>query len=359
MSDESETDQEQKTEDASDRRLQQAFDQGDIALSSELVSTGAFIAGVVVLFTSAAAFQSRLVRLVTEVTSLSATTPFASLPNMILPMAMPVVMLLFAMAAAGIILTFIQTKGHVWEERVTPDLSRVFSLGKLKQLFSKDFAIDLLIGVLKVAAVGYATWGVLEGELLTTGKLAFAAPGDAMSGLFGSVWKISIRALALLAVFATSNFVLVKYRYSKKHKMTKEELKREMKQDDGDPHMKAMRKRKHREMTKRNAVQETKQADVLLVNPTHIAIAIRYRKDDGGAPKVLAKGKGSLAEVMRNTARENGIPIVQDIPLARLLYKKVKVGNSVPADTYKAVAAILAFVYRMMGKTPAGASATQ
>jgi flagellar biosynthesis protein FlhB len=117
--------------------------------------------------------------------------------------------------------------------------------------------------------------------------------------------------------------------------------------------MRGARKRKHRELVKRNALAETKQADVLLVNPTHIAIAIRYRKDESGAPRVLAKGKGVLAEAMRATARENGIPIVQDIPLARLLYKKVKVGGAVPADTYKAVAAVLAFVYRLTGRAAA------
>ena len=98
-------------------------------------------------------------------------------------------------------------------------------------------------------------------------------------------------------------------------------------------------------------------ADALLVNPTHIAIALRYRKDEGRAPKVTAKGKGVLAEHMRDLAREHGIPIVEDIPLARLLYKKVKVGREIPAATYKAVATILAFVYRATGRGPAARAA--
>jgi flagellar biosynthesis protein FlhB len=133
--------------------------------------------------------------------------------------------------------------------------------------------------------------------------------------------------------------------------MTKDEVKREMKDDDGDPMMKGARKRRHRELVKKNAMVETRKADALIVNPTHIAIAVRYRKDEGGAPRVVAKGKGQLAESMREVARSNGIPIMQDIPLARLLYKKVKVGGQVPADSYKAVAAILAVVYRMTGRT--------
>ena len=354
MSDES--DDEQRTEAPSERRLQQAFDQGDIPLSNELVTVGAFLLGVTVLFASAAAFESRLVKIVTEVTTLSATTPFGSLPTMILPLALPVVLLLATMAAGGLGLTFAQTRAQVWEERVTPDFSRVFSLGRLRQLASKDFFVDLGISVLKVAVIAAATWGVLRPELMTTGKLGTMTPGEALGGLFGAVWRVSLRALGLLGLFAVGNLALTRLRYTRKHRMTKEELKREHKQDEGDPHIKSARRRKHREMSRRNAVAETKQADVLLVNPTHIAIAIRYRKDEGGAPKVLAKGKGTLAEVMRDTARGNGIPIVQDIPLARLLYKKVKVGGSVPADTYKAVAAILAFVYRLTGKAKSASS---
>ena len=102
---------------------------------------------------------------------------------------------------------------------------------------------------------------------------------------------------------------------------------------------------------------EVPRADALIVNPTHIAIAIRYRRDEGRAPKVTAKGKGSLAEHMRALARENGVPIVQDIPLARLLYKKVKVGREIPAQTFKAVATILAFVYRVTGRSAGAARA--
>ncbi|MDP1824541.1 MAG: EscU/YscU/HrcU family type III secretion system export apparatus switch protein [Archangium sp.] len=353
MSDESETEDEQRTEAATDRRLQQAFDQGDIALSHELVTTGAFVLGLVALFAAAAAFEARLVRLVSETTSMVATAPFGSLPSMMAPVALPAVLVLTAMAVGATLLTFVQTKAHLWEDKATPDFSRVFSTGRLTRLFTKDFLIDLALGLIKVFAVGWACWGVLRGELLGVHKLGLAAPGDALSGLFSGLWKIGVRALWLLIFFAVADFALTKWRYAKKHKMTKEELKREIREDEGDPMMRGARKRKHRELVKRNALAETKQADVLLVNPTHIAIAIRYRKDESGAPRVLAKGKGVLAEAMRATARENSIPIVQDIPLARLLYKKVKVGGAVPADTYKAVAAVLAFVYRLTGRAAA------
>lgn len=349
-------DDEQRTEAPSERRLQQAFEQGDVALSHEAVTTGAFLVGVIAIVIFANSLEARMVSVIAGTTSLIATAPFGSIPSIIAPLALPIFGILAATALGAIVLTFAQTRGHLWTEKAVPDLSRVFSIGRLGQLASKDFFIDLAVQVLKVAIIGFACWGLLRDELLMAGRLAQASPGAALTGLYSSLWKIAMRAIALLAVFAAANYALTRWRFTKKHRMTKEELKREMREDEGDPHIRAARKRRHREMSKRNAIAETKQADVLLVNPTHIAIAIRYRKDEGGAPKVLAKGKGVLAEAMRDTARSNGIPIVQDIPLARLLYKKVKVGGSVPADTYKAVAAILAFVYRLTGRAQASAA---
>jgi flagellar biosynthesis protein FlhB len=347
MSDEGSEDQEQRTEDASERRLHQAFEQGDIALSTEVVTTGVFIIGVAALFSLAHSLEARLSRLVTETMTLVPSAPFSSLPSMLIPLVGPIAAILVSMAGAALAITFAQTRGHLWSDRATPDLSRVFSLGRLGQLASKDFFVDLGLGVLKVAAVGWASWGVLRGELYSVNRLSLASPGDALAGLFKALSQISVRAVFLLALFAAANFALTRWRYKKKHRMTKEELKRENREDEGDPALRSARKRKHRELVRRNAIAETRQADVLLVNPTHIAIALRYRKDESGAPRVLAKGKGVLAEAMRDTARSHGIPIVQDIPLARLLFKKVKVGGVVPADTYKAVAAILAFVYRL------------
>jgi flagellar biosynthesis protein FlhB len=135
-------------------------------------------------------------------------------------------------------------------------------------------------------------------------------------------------------------------------KMTREEVKREYKEDEGDPLLKGRRRKRHRELAKGRAAVEVPRADALIVNPTHIAIAIRYRPDEGSAPRVTAKGKGALAEHMRELARNNGVPIVENIALARLLYRRVKIGRSVPAETFKAVAAILAYVYRLTGRAP-------
>lgn len=352
-SEEGDDDQEQRTEDPSERRLAQAFEEGDIALSRELVMLGAFIAGCVTLLVVAPAFKRALTALLAESLRLSPTAPFATLPALLLPLARPVAAVAIVVAVVGTALTFTQTRAHLWDDRATPDFSRLFEASRITHFVSKQFAQDLVISLVKLVAVTGVVWTSLRAEFLTLGGLLQATPGDQLGALWAPLSKTVVRLLMLFAVFAGADFALTRWRYRKKHMMTRDELKREMKEDEGDPLIRGARKRKHRELVKRNAIAETKRADALIVNPTHIAIAVRYRKEEDAAPRVIAKGKGVLAEAMREAARSNGIPIVQDIPLARLLYKKVKTGGQVPKETFKAVAAVLAFVYRITGRLQA------
>lgn len=346
-------DQEQRTEDPSERRLAQAFEEGDIALSREFVLLGAFIAGCVTLLIVAPAFKRALIGLLGETVRLSAAAPFASLPALLAPLAKPTALVAVVVAVVGTALTFTQTRAHLWDDRATPDFSRLFEPSRITHFVSKQFAQDLVINLVKLVAVSGVVWTSLRAEFLTLGGILQTNPGDQLGALWAPLSKTVVRLLMLFAVFAGADFALTRWRYRKKHMMTRDELKREMKEDEGDPLVRGARKRKHRELVKRNAIAETKRADALIVNPTHIAIAVRYRKEEDAAPRVIAKGKGVLAEAMREAARGNGIPIVQDIPLARLLYKKVKTGGQVPKETFKAVAAVLAFVYRVTGRLQA------
>lgn len=343
-------DQEARTEDPSDRRLAAAFEEGDIANSREFVMLGAFIAGCLVVMTVTPTIKRALTLMFSESIRLAPSAPFRTLPSLILPLALPVFVVMITVAVVGLALTFAQTRGHVWDDKAAPDFSRLFNPSRLTHFVSKEFLQDLGISLVKLVAVAGVVWTSLRDEFLTLSKLLSAGPADQLVGLFGPLSKVLVRLLLVFAAFGGADFALTRWRYRKKHMMTRDELKREMKEDEGDPMIKGARKRKHRELVKKNAIAETKRADVLVVNPTHIAIAIRYRKDEDAAPRVVAKGKGVLAEAMREAARGNAIPIVQNIPLARLLYKKVKTGGGVPRETFKAVAAVLAFVYRITGK---------
>jgi flagellar biosynthesis protein FlhB len=145
---------------------------------------------------------------------------------------------------------------------------------------------------------------------------------------------------------------LTRRRFFEKMKMTKDEIKREMKEDEGDPHIRGARKRRHRELRRGAIAVEVPRADAVVVNPTHIAVVLRYRKKNDKAPRITAKGKGAKADAIRRLALENGVPIVKDIPLARLLHARVRIGREVPAETYRAVAAVLAFVAKVRGRPP-------
>jgi flagellar biosynthesis protein FlhB len=180
------------------------------------------------------------------------------------------------------------------------------------------------------------------------------ASSDTQPGAIGTLLSpIAMRGALVLALVAGLDLGVQRYRWFQKKKMTKEEVKREMKNDEGDPHIKGRRRQKQRELARRKPPQQTvPKADAVIVNPTHIAIAIRYRKGEHRAPIVIAKGKGVTADTIRALAREHQVPIVKDIPLARLLHKKCEIGREVPMETFKAVAAVLAFVSKITGRPP-------
>jgi flagellar biosynthetic protein FlhB len=346
-------DHDNKTEQASEKRLKDAYEKGDVPLGRDAVMVASLCATAYALQAAAPKIRDGLLALVQHGMS-AADSP--TLGDLVSFAAQPLGMTFAALAAgplAAIAMTLAQTKGGFWFERAMPDLTKLFQPQRLTRLFSKEFLADLALALLKIAALGTVTFVSLRDGFLAFGALFGKAPGAMLAGTFAPLSQALGRILLVLAALAGTDLAITRFRFSSKMKMTRDELKREMKEEDGDPLIKGRRKRKHRELAKARARTEVPRADALLVNPTHIAIAIRYRKGEDKAPRVTAKGKGQLAEIMRDLARSNAIPIVQDIPLARLLYKKVKVGNSVPADTYKAVAGILAFVYRVTARKAA------
>jgi flagellar biosynthesis protein FlhB len=356
MADDNDTPQEDKTEDASARRLRQARDEGNLAVGRDVIGLAGFAVGCVTLLVMGPAFRDALVR----ATQASAGALADGRPGELVPLLGKPLLLAIGLvtlvalggAAAGVS----QTGGGLWPQLALPDPKRLFGGGKLKRLFGKEALADFGLALVKIVTLGWVLWSVFRVEFVLLPRLLHAGPAEQLAGLFGPLVSGLVKVLTTLAVLAGLDLAVTRYRFRQKMKMTKEEAKREYKEEEGDPLFRSRRRRMHRELRKGVAQVEVPRADALVVNPTHIAIAIRYRPGEDRAPRVTAKGKGALAEFMRDLAREHGIPIVQDVPLARLLFRKVKVGRAVPAETYKAVAAVLAFVYRMLGRNP-GASA--
>ncbi|HEX4384832.1 MAG TPA: EscU/YscU/HrcU family type III secretion system export apparatus switch protein [Myxococcales bacterium] len=340
-----------KTEQASEKRLRDAHEKGEVPVGRDAVMAASLAATAYALQSAAPRIRDGFTLLFQHCFEHVHETPFHDL---LIYAVQPLGLGLTCCAAgplAAIALTFAQTSGGFWLEKSLPDFERLFSVSRLTRLFSLEFLADLSLSLIKVAALGAVMFVSLRDGFLAFGGLFGKAPGDLLAGIFAPLAQSCGRILLTVCVLAGMDLAMTRYRFSQRMRMSKDEQRREHKDDEGDPMIKGRRRRKHRELAKARARIEVPRADALLVNPTHVAIALRYRRSEDKAPRVTAKGKGQLAEIMRDLARSNGIPIVEDIPLARLLHRKVKTGGFVPADTYKAVAAILAFVYRVTKRT--------
>jgi flagellar biosynthesis protein FlhB len=349
-------DEESRTE-LSAKRVEEAWREGNVPLGRDAPLVGSLAAGTAALLLLGGSLRTSLVHALREAMGSVAGTPFRDLPHLAALPAAAAAAICLSAAAGSALVTMVQTKGTFWPERWVPDVSRLFNPSRLTQLLSKNTLIDLFLAAVKVVALGWTAWSSVHGDFMTLPSLLGAAPADQLARTFAILLRAGWRTLLVAALIAGADLAVVHWRFKKQMRVTKQDAKRESKEQEGDPLIKGKRKQKHRELSRGRARVEVPRADALLVNPTHIAIALRYRRDEGRAPRVIAKGKGALAEYMRDLARENAIPIVQDIPLARLLYRKVKLGREVPASTYKAVAAVLAFVYRITGRASGGKGA--
>jgi flagellar biosynthesis protein FlhB len=350
MADDSE--QDERTERASARRLRNAQESGDIAVARDVAILASLGAGGGMLVTIASGLRDSLVRMVyAAADGLDNPSPDRLLPYLGRPTAL--VLGMCAAVAVAVAVSFaVQTRMGLWPELVFPDFSRVFSVERIKRMVKKDAFIDLGVAAVKVLTLGWTMWSTFRATFVALPHMLGMTTSAQIEAAYRPLSDGLARILSVVLLLAGVDFALTRYRYNQRMKMTKEEAKRDYREEEGDPSLKARRRRRHRDLAKGIARVEVPRADALIVNPTHIAIAIRYRPGEDQAPRVTAKGKGQLAEIMRELAHEHSIPIVEDIPLARLLYRRVKVGRCVPMETFKAVAAILAYVYRVLGKNP-------
>ena len=204
--------------------------------------------------------------------------------------------------------------------------------------------------VLKLAVVGYVVYKYIVDEISQIFILYNISLNQAI-GLIGKiVTDLGIRIALLYMLIAFLDYVYQKRKFKKDMKMTKQEVKDEYKNQEGDPQIKGKQKQKMREASMRRMMQQLPEADVVITNPTHYAVAIKYDAEKYDAPYVIAKGEDYLAQRIKDVAKENDIEIVENKPLARMLYANVEVGGLIPPELYQSVAEVLAFVYHLKGK---------
>lgn len=343
-----------RTEEATPERRDDFRERGQIAYSREVTS-------VIVLFGCAmfvAAFMptmmNRIFRLFTanfhkiadfRVDSTNAMEYATSTWKDFLFMIIPVFLVTMVLATAG---TFLQTRFNWSWKKLSPDFSRMNLFAGMKRMVSIDSVVEIIKGIMKLAVIGSVAYWILKNEWSAVPALMMTPIGDTWRH-WGSITKSLFLSVsgAMVAIGGLDYFYTL-FGLEKKMRMTKQEVKEEYKKRELDPQVKGRMRRMQREILNRKTVEKTKDATVLITNPTHYSIAVKY-EIGMTAPKVLAKGLDFVALKMREVAKENNIPIVENRPLARTLYKLVEEDQEIPEDLFTAVAEVIKYVFKLKG----------
>lgn len=346
-------DADEKTEQPTARRREEAREEGQIARSADLTAAVGLLAGLLLLKTFGGRMVGGLLDLIRALGNSPAVTSADLLPwikKVSLAAAeimLPFLALLLVITVAG---TAAQSGLLLTWKRLTPKPDRVSPVTGVKRLFSADVLSRLGLGLLKMTCVAGIAYLTIVGRLGTV----LSAGGLHAGGVFGLgaevVFDLALRLAAVLLVLGIVDYLIQRWRLERQLRMTKQEVRDELKRMEGDPLIKQRRRQIQRRLAMQRIQAEVPRADVVVTNPTHYAVALRYDEAAMAAPRVVAKGKDFLAERIRQIAQQAGVPLVQRPPLARALYFGVEVGQEVPPAFYRAVAELLAFVYRLTGK---------
>lgn len=349
-----------RNERATPKRKAEARRKGQVAISRDAAAAAAILASVGLLYwlvtpgmTALTSILQSWLTLATDEAARRALT-LDHLPVLLSRIAGDVFFLLApvmaGIAVVGIGANLAQT-GFLWRrEALQPDPARLNPVQGLARMFSLRSVTESLKALLKIAAIGGTGFLAFRHEMNRFPELTQYE----LNGLLLAVGWITLKAALLMAcaaaIIGLLDYAYQRYEWERSLRMTKEEIKEEHREAEGDPLLRSRVRTMQKEMARRRMMTAVPTADVIVTNPTEIAVALQYKPDRMAAPIVVAKGAGFVAARIREIARQHGIPIVENKPVARTLFKLVQIGREVPADLYRAVAEILAFVYRVRGQ---------
>lgn len=258
-------------------------------------------------------------------------------------------MLLIA-GASAIIATIAQTKGLVSFKAIKPKFSRMNPLNGLKNMVSLKGMVELLKSILKIILLFYIIYSSIKSEIVVLPKLIDMSVNEVVGALGRILWGIVTKVTIAYAFVAAFDYLYQRWSYEKNLRMTKQEVKEEYKMTEGDPKVKGQIKQKQQAMSRRRMIQAVPEADVVIRNPTHFAVALKYDSKKSKAPVVIAKGADSLALKIVEIAEQHNIVIMENKPLARALYAEVELDREIPSEFYNPVAEVLAYVYSLKEK---------
>lgn len=341
---------EDRTEAPTERRLERARREGQVPLSREVVGFATLLAGTLAGFMALPPLGLdwlRALRMLAEAPASGGEAVTALLRATVLGL-LPV---LAAVALAGILASLAQTGPLLRPEAIKPDLSRLDPLAALRRLLGTEGLIELARTVLKLGVVGGALWLALD---LPAMQAALHQPPGALPALIGrGVLRLLVAALLAFAGIALLDLLVVRWRHLRQLRMSREDLREELREAEGDPQVRARLRRLRESRARRRMLAAVPDAAVVITNPTHFAVALAYQQGQAAAPRLVAKGVDAMAARIRAAAEDHGVPIVSDPPLARALYR-LEVETEIPQEHWQAVAEIIAYVWRLQGRAAHG-----
>jgi len=354
-------DQDNKTEPATARRRQEARESGQVARSGDLTAAVLLIVGLYILSRTGPSITAALSSVMAWMLggggpsagrfTMDTQRMFEDDFRVNAPLVGRVLApILLSIAGAAVIVTGLQVGFKLSFMPLMPNLAKLNPTAGFSRLFAGRSRMALGMNLFKLVIIGAAAWTYIQGQMptiLNLGELDFPENFSAAALL---VFELAWRLAWSLLVLASVDWLYQKWRFERDIRMSKQEIKDEAKRMDGDQEIKLKRRQLARKMITQRIHRDVPKADVVITNPTELAIAIKYDGDSMNAPRVVAKGAGFLAARIRQVAIANGVPIMERKPLAQALYKTVEVGQEVPAEFYQAIAEILAYVYELAGK---------
>lgn len=342
-----------KTEAPTSRRLEDARNEGRVVRSIELNSAAILLIAPFLLtgpgksiFTWIKQYMSdTVINLSTkELTGIGIRDLVFSILVNLLP---KLGVFLAAVLLTGLAVTLVQTK-FLWStKRKKFDVNKINPFEGFKRIFSGQGFVELGKALLKIVVIGWVAYSFLKGKISDLLWLGNSGLTSGIQSFVDLSVSLAVKVGTVYLIIAVADYAYQRYRFNKSMKMSKQEVKEDFKRSEGDPFLRNRIRSQQRAIARNRMMSNVPKASVVITNPTHLAIAIEYNADKMSAPKVLAKGAFEMAQRIVNIARENNIPVVQNIPLARAIYKSVDVEQQIPPDLYIAVAEVLAYIYRL------------
>jgi len=348
-------DDQEKTEEPTAKKKDDARKEGNVPKSQDVVGVTTLIVGVVVImFYLKFMFYRAMKFYVYYLSFISHEFTLNDLISLVMKSAVEVILLLIplmaAMMLAGVIGNVAQFGFLFTTKAIMPKFSKLNPIKGLKNLFSTKKLFEGVKMTLKVAIAFGVGFHLFLSWLEEIPKLELFPLMTQIKWLMDKSIILAFTMIGVFLVFAAIDFAFQKHSYNKSLKMSKQEIKDEMKNSEGNPEIKAKIRQIQMKMASQRMMKDVPKADVVVTNPTHYAVAIRYNSSEDSAPKVLAKGVDNLAQKIKEIARENDVMVIENRPLARQLYAEVEIGDYIPEKLYKAVIEVLVMVYKTKGK---------